>query len=216
MNGNYPKVFSKHDLILHNLISTFCLELISKIEPKRAERKEVSLSWCHLMATLVGATFPVRVVDGFWAVQHQHSWVETKGGHIIDVSPIGCRSLPSMYPGKFLEKQNINWKLVFIEAKKRKEKLILKNILNSDKFKNATTVALKQTEKIRKKYTKWYYEACKTNKIRPLKMSGFLFFSDFENISFTGAEVEIAIPNCRGGFDTTLAFNRQFPNKAWL
>jgi hypothetical protein len=127
------------------------------------------------MATLVGLTFPVRIVDGFWSVQTQHSWLETKAGHIIDVSPIGCRSLPPMYPGKFLENHNINWKLVFIEAKKKEEKLVFKNIRNSDKFKDALTQALEQTKKIRKKYAKLYFGTCKANKVKPLKMSGFYF-----------------------------------------
>lgn len=177
MNGNHPKVFSKHDLILHNLITTFCFEVIRNCEPVRATNKQISLSWCHLMATLVGVTFPIRIVDGFWADQTQHSWLETKSGHIIDVSPIGCRSLPVMYPGRFLEKHNINWKLVFVEGKKNREKLIFKNIRNSDKFKDALKQAIEQTVKVRKKYTKWYYEACKANKIRPLKMGGFFYFS---------------------------------------
>lgn len=212
MNGNHPRVFSKHDLILHNLITTFVFEVIRTCEPVRAANKQISLSWCHLMSTLVGITFPTRIVDGFWYDKNQHSWLETKCGHIIDVSPIGCRSLPVMYPGKFLEKQNINWKLVFVEAKKRDEKIIFKDIRSSDKFKDALKQALEQTVKIRKKYTKWYYETCKANKVRPLKMSGFLFLSDFENKSFAGAEVEITFPDGRSGFYATLVFNREFPD----
>ncbi len=185
MNGNYPKVFSKHDLILHNLITTFCLKLIYYVEPVRCKNNQISLSWCHLMSVLVGITFPVKIVDGFWCHENQHSWLETKNGNIIDVSPIGCRSLPPMYPGKVLEKQNLNWKLMFIEAKGKDQKKIFTDIRNSEKFKEAFETAFKQTKKFRKKYTKLYYDICKANKVRPLKMSGFYFCPTLNKKSYS-------------------------------
>lgn len=157
MNGNFPRVFSKNDITLHSFITLFCSELITEIDSGiRAHKNQTTLSWCHLMASIVSQTFPVRLVDGYWSGEFLHSWVETKSGHIIDVSPIDCRSLPIMFPGVLLRNKTCSWKRVFREAKSKKDKVIFIKIRQSNKYVTAYETAVEQTKEICSRYTKMY------------------------------------------------------------
>lgn len=174
MNGNYPRNFNVHELVLHSAITIFCSNLISQLEYKRAKKGQCSLSYCHLMATLVGMTFPVKVVDGYWHRNFNHSWVETKWGSIIDVSPIACRSLPLMYPGVPLkDKGMLNWRMIFISTKKNDRRIL--EIRESVKFKRLLREALAQTAALRKKYFDYYLQSCKEHNIKPLSKRLFYF-----------------------------------------
>ena len=155
MNNNYPRGFTKHDILLHNLITQFCSEVVGTISFVSVDAKQISLSWCHLMATVVGDTLPVRVVDGSWRKRFMHSWVETPRGHVIDVSPVGCRSHPVMYPGKAL---------VFHEGVYHE---LIADIRNSEKFQVAYASVMKQANEIRTKYQFTYLVLCKKYRIKP-------------------------------------------------
>ncbi len=50
--------------------------------------EEIDLS-CHMIARAVAKLFSVKFLDGFYIKGFQHSWIETKHGHLIDVYPIG-------------------------------------------------------------------------------------------------------------------------------
>jgi hypothetical protein len=168
MNNNLEFRFSKHDLLLHGLIAAFCCDVVTKVWNAQSCEGEVSVSWCHLLSTLVRLTFPVDMVDGYWYKNTEHSWVETRSGHIIDVSPIGCRSMAVMLPGVPLKKDCINWRNVFTKAtKKEREGFIL--LRKSKKFGTALEDAFIKTKRLRNRYTKMYLRYCKENNIKPLK-----------------------------------------------
>jgi hypothetical protein len=151
MNGNYPRnVFSEHDLVVHNLVIAFSVGMVLSVDAKPRRPRQITVSWCHLMATLVGATIPVKVVDGYWCKKVEHSWIETRDGSIIDVSPIGCRSAPVMYPGSVLEDKELYWRDIFVPATKRQRPRFI-TIRKSIKFTRAFTESFEQSIQLREK-----------------------------------------------------------------
>lgn len=60
--------------------------------------KPVILS-CHILARAIAKVFPVRVMDGYFADNYSHSWVETSGGHLIDLYPVAVIGGPIMFEG---------------------------------------------------------------------------------------------------------------------
>ena len=49
---------------------------------------------CHMLVRALKPFFPVNVCDGFFYGYYQHSWLETKGGHVIDIYPVGILGGP--------------------------------------------------------------------------------------------------------------------------
>ena len=162
MNGNFPDVFKKKDLDLHNIIISLCVRVVHEIGTAKSNTDyPLSVSWCHLMASLVAATLPVKLVDGYWGgSKFYHSWVTTPNGHIIDVSPIKCRSAPIMYPKKASEQCSIHWNKVFKKATKRQQGHFDK-IRASEKFALAFKDVMKKTVTIRTELKKAYKECCR-------------------------------------------------------
>lgn len=66
--------------------------------------KPVVLS-CHILARAVAKVFPVRVRDGYFAGYYDHSWVETFGGHLIDLYPVAVIGGPIMFEGSMASPQ---------------------------------------------------------------------------------------------------------------
>ncbi|MDP3947122.1 MAG: hypothetical protein Q8Q41_00305 [bacterium] len=62
------------------------------------EGQKIDLS-CHMLARAAAKVFPVRVRDGYFAGNYQHSWVETPGGHLVDLYPIAVIGGPIMFEG---------------------------------------------------------------------------------------------------------------------
>ncbi len=176
MNNNLDYRFSQHDHLAHETINGFVADVVCSITNVSSGEKMVAVSWCHLMATLVASTFPfVRVVDGAWFKDHQHSWVETKyTKHIIDVSPVGCIGSAILYPGKPLKKQKIYWRLMFTTPKEYVDDI--KRIRESKKFQTALANILKQTKKQQKRWKKFYDDMCKEHKVKPYKRVRLFIF----------------------------------------
>ncbi len=68
------------------------------------EGKPIILS-CHMLARAAEKIFPVSLRDGYFAGIYEHSWVETFGGHLIDLYPIAVIGGPIMYEGSTLSPQ---------------------------------------------------------------------------------------------------------------
>lgn len=61
------------------------------------EQGEKILLSCHVLARAITHLFPVRICDGFFCGNYQHSWVETNTGELIDVYPVGIIGGPIMF-----------------------------------------------------------------------------------------------------------------------
>lgn len=62
---------------------------------------------CHILARAVARVFKLRVVDGLFYPNYQHSWVITNGEddkrpHVIDVYPIAALGGPNLIDGTML------------------------------------------------------------------------------------------------------------------
>ncbi|KKW47152.1 MAG: hypothetical protein UZ00_C0014G0005 [Parcubacteria group bacterium GW2011_GWA1_60_11] len=68
------------------------------------EGRKIILS-CHMLARAAAKVFPVRVRDGYFAVNYQHSWVETPGGHLVDLYPVAVVGGPIMFEGSMASPQ---------------------------------------------------------------------------------------------------------------
>ncbi len=55
---------------------------------------------CHVLARAVARIFPVQVRDGYFADSYEHSWLETKSGHLIDLYPVATIGGPVMIDGQ--------------------------------------------------------------------------------------------------------------------
>lgn len=60
---------------------------------------------CHILARAVARVFPVQVRDGYFAGNYDHSWVETSGGHLIDIYPVAVVGGPIMFEGSMASPQ---------------------------------------------------------------------------------------------------------------
>lgn len=60
---------------------------------------------CHILARATAKVFPVRVKDGYFAGNYSHSWVETSGGHLIDLYPVAVIGGPIMFEGSMASPQ---------------------------------------------------------------------------------------------------------------
>ncbi len=60
---------------------------------KDSKNKPVKLS-CHILAHALGRPFTLEVKDGYFHPHYEHSWLETRNGHIIDVYPVGILGGP--------------------------------------------------------------------------------------------------------------------------
>ncbi len=61
--------------------------------------KQIVLS-CHILARAVARVFScLRVVDGHFIGGYDHSWVETRSGHVIDLYPVAMIGGPIMILG---------------------------------------------------------------------------------------------------------------------
>ncbi|MBI1755162.1 hypothetical protein HY250_02695 [Candidatus Azambacteria bacterium] len=55
---------------------------------------------CHMLTRALAEYFPVKAKDGFMVNIWQHSWLETKGGFIIDPYPIALVGGPILVVAK--------------------------------------------------------------------------------------------------------------------
>lgn len=62
------------------------------------EGRKIILS-CHMLARAADEVFPVRVRDGYFAGNYEHSWGETPGGHLVDLYPVAVVGGPVMFEG---------------------------------------------------------------------------------------------------------------------
>ncbi len=88
------------------------LQLFSKIEKIIQQMPEIDLGTdkegkkilvsCHMIARGLAYFFPVEWKDGYFGRAHQHSWLVTEMGRIIDPYPVALVGGPILVDTQFL------------------------------------------------------------------------------------------------------------------
>lgn len=92
------RFISEEDLALFTRIRKAVEQMGNPDLGSDEEGRPVILS-CHILARAVAKVFPVRVRDGYFAWNYDHSWVETPSGHLIDPYPVAAIGGPIMFEG---------------------------------------------------------------------------------------------------------------------
>lgn len=98
MTPYVTRYISEDDLALFTKIRNVLERMGDPVLGFDEDGKAVIFS-CHMLARAISRVFPVRVRDGYFAGNYDHSWVETSGGHLIDLYPVAVIGGPIMFDG---------------------------------------------------------------------------------------------------------------------
>ncbi len=77
------------------------VEVLPDLDFGEDEKNRPIVLSCHMLARAIGRVFSLKVVDGFFTSNCEHSWLLTPEGHIIDVYPVAVLGGPILVDSGF-------------------------------------------------------------------------------------------------------------------
>ncbi len=82
-------VIELEDIETYSRVSSIVFDISEITFPGEDKRGRPVVLSCHILARACSEFFGLKLVDGHFIPNVQHSWLETSNRHIIDVYPVG-------------------------------------------------------------------------------------------------------------------------------